>query len=89
MNWGKCEQSSEVLFSDTKGDAPFLKMQTQKHPKRRLSYIASLKAEAKKDRKERLKRDETNEPTYLSIYEKEVKWYTEELCRKSNMYNIK
>lgn len=72
MDLGKCEQPSEVLFSDTKGDAPFLTMQTQKHSKRHFSYFANLRTEARKDRKERLKWTEINEPTYISIYKKEV-----------------
>ena len=82
MDLGKCEQPSEVLFSDTKGDAPFLRMQTQKHSNRHFSYIANLRTEARKDRKERLKWTEINEPSYISNYKKEVKEFKGNLINK-------
>ena len=74
-----------ALFSDSEGGAPFLTMQTQKHLKRKSSYIANLRTEARRDRKDRLKKKETMEPTYISEYQEEVK----EFKREIYMYNKK
>ena len=79
LDFKRKEHSFYALFSDSEGGAPFLTMQTQKHLKRQSSYIENLRAEARKDRKDRLKKEETMEPTYISKYQKEVKEFKREI----------